>query len=314
MSHLSWVIRDYSSTVIDFFYSLFSLFSNPKQSTLKRSEKCKHCDGKGRIDRVVNQKATASSRCHFCKGQGYKSFYASCKECQNEPLVNKKVGVRVPKGVHDGHSLQLRNRGNLFPDKKTRGALLIRIQEEPHLIFTRQGDHLYINVKLTLKEAVMGFKNKVICTHLDGRMLTATQPTGQVIKPGSKRLIKGEGMPIFNSQTGVCGDLLVTFQVEFPDTVRVPSTREARLAIGALFETEEEIQARENAIVIDDEDETKESGAIKEDNNIPPITIPDDDNVMKEALGAESNAASIPEDDQEHYIVSTLIIIVKQVA
>jgi DnaJ-class molecular chaperone len=217
--------------------------------------------------RQVNQKMIGPLKCNFCNGKGGRKFYIACTDCQNEQYANKRISIRIPKGFHDGKEVQLKNRGNIRPDQ-TRGSIRITINVQPHAVFTRQGDDLYVTCTISVKEALLGFKNKVLCTHLDGRTLSATQPSGNVIKPGSKRQIKGEGMPMHRSETGACGELVVTFQVEFPDTVNIPRTREARNAIDALFETEQETEARENAIIIDDETEEE-----------PPISIPDDDNV-----------------------------------
>jgi DnaJ-class molecular chaperone len=172
--------------------------------------------------------------------------------------------VRVPKGVHEGHGLQVKNRGNLMPDEKTRGAVIFRISVKDHETFRRHGDNLFLTVKISLKEAILGFKNKALCTHLDGRLVTATQPSGKVIKPNSQRLVKGEGMPIFGSKTGAHGDLYVTFQVEFPDTVQVPNDKLSKTAIDQLFETEQERKGKANAIVIDDEDEEEHLSEKKE--------------------------------------------------
>lgn len=170
--------------------------------------------------------------------------------------------------------VKVKNRGLLYPDGKTRGTLIILIKErKEHPVFKRDGDNLSCNVKLSLKEAIMGFKNKKLCKHLDGRVIIASHNMGDVIKPGAKRMISREGMPIFNSTNDARGDLTITFKIEFPDRIQVPKTKEARQAIDALFETDEQIEAKENAIVIDDEE---------------PITIPDDDNEMKEASEHET--------------------------
>lgn len=156
-----------------------------------------------------------------------------------------------------------------MPDEVTRGAVIFRVTVEEHNTFQRRGDHLYLNVKISLKEALMGFKNKTLCTHLDGRIVTATQPCGKVIKPNAQRVVKGEGMPIFGSNTNAYGDLHVTFQVEFPDSVQVPDSKMAKTAIDQFFETEEERKAKANAIVIDDEEDDvdKLQSEYKDSNN-----------------------------------------------
>ncbi|KAI9473885.1 MAG: hypothetical protein EXX96DRAFT_621516 [Benjaminiella poitrasii] len=242
-----------------------------KSSKLKRTKTCENCNGQGTIPgRTVNRKMSVPTRCVYCKGKGDIRYFVRCKTCNGQKTVRRDVNVKVPKGLHDGHSLQVKERGKLKPDGKSRGNVIFKVKVAPHKVFKRQGDHLNITVKITLKEAIMGFKNKKLCTHLDGRILTATQSCGNVIKPDTQRLIKGEGMPIFNSDTDARGDLLVTFQVEFPDTIQVPKTRTAKAAIDDLFETEQEKKAKENAIVIDDEEEEEE----EEEKSAEPLQVP----------------------------------------
>ncbi|RCI03748.1 hypothetical protein CU098_002617, partial [Rhizopus stolonifer] len=252
---------------------------------LKRFKTCEHCGGKGTTTKAANhsRKIPSHIRCSFCLGRGSQKYYINCKGCNNTKYVDRKVSMKVPKGVHSGHALQLKNKGNLMPDGKTRGSVIFRVEEQRHPVFVRRGDHLYITVKISLKEALLGFKNKVICTHLDGRTMTATQIMGETIKPGSQKVIKGEGMPIFGSQNEARGDLYINFHVEFPDTIQIPKTREAKVAIDDLFETEQEREAKENAIVIDDEDERPGSS----ENNV--ISIEDNDKQQPETTNILEN-------------------------
>jgi len=53
--------------------------------------------------------------------------------------------------------------------------------EQPHAMFKRHGDDLYIERTITLSEALCGFKMEL--THLDGRKLLITSKPGEVIKP-----------------------------------------------------------------------------------------------------------------------------------
>ncbi|OBZ89681.1 Mitochondrial protein import protein mas5 [Choanephora cucurbitarum] len=246
---------------------------NPRR--FKRYDTCSHCGGDGVNSKAPNnsRKAPSDTRCKHCLGKGSLKSYVRCKDCDGKKTINRTVAMRVPKGVHSGHALQLKNKGNLMPDGKTRGGLIFRVQEEPHPVFTRRGDHLYMDVRISLKEALLGFKNKVICTHLDGRTMTATQTAGETIKPDSRKVIQGEGMPVYGSHTNARGDLYITFHVDFPDTIQIPRTREARMAIDDLFETEQERHAKKNAIVIDDDDvaegQSKNDVISIDDNDTP---------------------------------------------
>ncbi|KAI8975592.1 hypothetical protein BDF20DRAFT_914486 [Mycotypha africana] len=227
-------------------------FGDENNEQLKRYRTCELCKGKGRTP--------AGHACPYCHSLGHFIYYDTCPECKGKPrkVEKRHLRVHVPKGVHEGHGLEVKNRGQLLPNGTERGSVIIRTTELPHEVFKRQGDNLLITVNLSLKEAIMGFTNKLLCTHLDGHFVSATQPCGNVTKPNSRKLIKGEGMPIFGSKTGAKGDLIVTFNVNWPDKIQIPRAREARLVIDELFESEEERLARDNAIVIDDEEDEEE--------------------------------------------------------
>ncbi|KAI7902371.1 uncharacterized protein BX663DRAFT_510899 [Cokeromyces recurvatus] len=278
---------------------------NSKDAKLRRIKTCDKCHGKGTTEeRFVNRKMTAPMPCVYCKGRGNMRYFVRCSKCNGKQSISKEMNVKVPKGLHEGHSLQVKDKGKLKPDGKSRGNVIFKITLLPHPIFKRQGDNLHMTVTISLKEAIMGFKNKKLCTHLDGRILTVTQVCGNVIKPNTQRLMKGEGMPLFNSETGARGDLLVTFHVKFPDTIQVPRTREAKAAINELFETEQQKKAKENAIVIDDEDETtsKEQTElpIENGNTNAPITIEDDD-IEEEGAASSTNEATLLEEVPQDY-------------
>lgn len=63
-----------------------------------------------------------------------------------------------------------------------------------YLFPQRQGDDLFYKHKLSLTEALIGFKFSV--RHMDDRVLVVTSQHGDVIRPGSKKVVLGEGMPI----------------------------------------------------------------------------------------------------------------------
>jgi DnaJ homolog subfamily A member 2 len=53
-------------------------------------------------------------------------------------------------------------------------------------------------------------------THLDGRGIRVTTPSGKIIKPNDSIVLRGEGMPI-HKQPGQKGDLFVILGVDMPD-------------------------------------------------------------------------------------------------
>lgn len=79
-------------------------------------------------------------------------------------------------------------------------------------MFKRVGDNLYINMDITLQEALLGFEKTI--THLDGHQVTIRSSPNVVVQPFSWKVIPGEGMPIRNS--GEYGELHVKMLVSLP--------------------------------------------------------------------------------------------------
>jgi DnaJ-class molecular chaperone len=79
-------------------------------------------------------------------------------------------------------------------------------------VFERNGNDLKATVKITLKQALLGFEREL--THLDGHVVYLDR-TKKITKPGEIEKIIGEGMPIYEMSSDR-GDLFVTYQVEMP--------------------------------------------------------------------------------------------------
>lgn len=82
------------------------------------------------------------------------------------------------------------------------------------------GADLYIEKKITLIEALTGFKMSF--DYFEGKKIEVVTLPGEVIKPGiflsnegTIKTIKGKGMPFFKDAMGH-GNMYVKFDVEFP--------------------------------------------------------------------------------------------------
>ena len=108
----------------------------------------------------------------------------------------------------------------------TPGDVIFKLRQSPHHRFRREGDHLHHETRLTLREALLGFRKTV--KHLDGRDVVL-EHTG-VTQPFEVRKISGEGMPVHNFPSQH-GDLFVKYIVDLPPTL----TPEQKAAIGQQF-------------------------------------------------------------------------------
>lgn len=86
------------------------------------------------------------------------------------------------------------------------------MQTLPHPVFERSGNDLKTTVKITLKEALLGFTKQL--KHLDGRKVNINR-TGKITNPGQVDKLTGEGMPVYEMSSDH-GDLIITYQVELP--------------------------------------------------------------------------------------------------
>jgi molecular chaperone DnaJ len=92
------------------------------------------------------------------------------------------------------------------------GDLYISLTVRSHPVFKREGSNIYVDVPVTVSEAVLGGKIKV--QTLDGTV-TMTLPPGT--DSGKKFRLKGKGIP--NKKTGVAGDEFAVIKIVVPKKV-----------------------------------------------------------------------------------------------
>jgi curved DNA-binding protein len=119
------------------------------------------------------------------------------------------VTVRIPPGVSDGGQIRLRGRGGEGHGGGPPGDLFARLRVRPHPLFRREKRDLYIDVPVTVKEAILGAKVEI--PTLTGR-LTVSVPPGT--DGGTKLRLRGKGVP--NPSGGAAGDLYALIQIKVP--------------------------------------------------------------------------------------------------
>jgi DnaJ-class molecular chaperone len=107
------------------------------------------------------------------------------------------LDVNIPAGTQDGQILRLRGKGRPAPGEGPAGDALIEISVLPHPYFTRKGDDIYLDLPISLKEAVLGAKVRV---PTPGGAVTVAVPkwsnTGRVLR------LKGRGVPHADGSKG----------------------------------------------------------------------------------------------------------------
>jgi len=118
--------------------------------------------------------------------------------------------VRIPPGVDNGTKLKVEGKGHEGRFGGEPGDLYIITKVEPHPIFERRGDNLYVDVNITYPEAVLG--GEVEVPTLDGDRVKVKIPEGT--KENDTVRIEGKGIPRLRG--GGKGDLVVRFHIDVP--------------------------------------------------------------------------------------------------
>lgn len=178
-----------------------------------KNVKCDTCGGTGTVSRTARSvfgMIRQNVLCEKCKGSGQVPE-KPCKKCGGEGRVQgeRTVKVTIPAGIDTGQILRMKGEGEAGRQSAAAGDLLIHIQVQPSSTFTRDSDHIYSTVPLSLVDAVLGAEIDIQTVHgkVSVRVPAGTQP-GHVLR------IKGKGMPIVN--TARHGDHYVTLSVEVP--------------------------------------------------------------------------------------------------
>src|SRR6202043_4143190 len=118
------------------------------------------------------------------------------------------LDVNIPPGMSDSQTLRLKGKGRPAAGDGPPGDALIEISVLPHPYFTRKGDDIYLDLPISLKEAVLGAKVRV---PTPSGTVTAAVPkwssTGRVLR------LKGRGVP---RSDGSKGDQYVTLKLVLP--------------------------------------------------------------------------------------------------
>jgi|EP00927_Polykrikos_kofoidii_P035667 DnaJ-class molecular chaperone len=134
----------------------------------------------------------------------------SDEKCKHE---NTGIDVIIEKGMSDGQSLTFprmaEQRPNMLP-----GNVIFTLKAKKHSKFKRRGNDLHMDMSITLREALLGFSQRI--RHMDGHVVVIETET--VTKPFQVIKVIGEGMPLRDDPASF-GDLFVKVHVDFPSLI-----------------------------------------------------------------------------------------------
>ncbi|KAJ8385270.1 hypothetical protein AAFF_G00191470 [Aldrovandia affinis] len=187
-------------------------------------EMCPCCQGTGvqvQFKILGSMLQQVSTICMACHGQGQRfSQKDKCKACGARKILRQKksLEVHIDRGMKDGQKIIFHGEGDQEPGLEP-GDVIIVLDQRTHPVFNREGEHLTMSMELQLVEALCGFRKPV--QTLDNRTLLITSHPGEPIRPGSRKCIINEGMPL-HRQPFEKGRLIIVFTVVFPEKNFLP--------------------------------------------------------------------------------------------
>ncbi|KAL6187395.1 hypothetical protein ACLB2K_038794 [Fragaria x ananassa] len=136
--------------------------------------------------------------------------------------IEETLKIDIKPGWKKGTKITFPQKGNQEPGSSAADLIFV-VDEKPHDVFTRDGNDLSVDHKLTLLEALTG--TNVNLTTLDGRVLPI--PVRNIINPGHEEVIPNEGMPISKDPTKK-GNLRIKFDVVFPSKLSAQQRSDLR--------------------------------------------------------------------------------------
>ncbi|MCI8347327.1 MAG: molecular chaperone DnaJ [Bacilli bacterium] len=194
-------------------------------------ETCDRCHGSGTItteQHTILGSFVSKTTCPSCSGEG-KTFKTKCSKCRGKGRVkkNKTITVNVPSGIDTGNRLRVSGKGNPGANGGPNGDLYLEFYVEEHEYFVRDGDDIYLEVPLTITEAILGCKKMVPTLYGNVKL---TIPAG--VDSSDKQRIRGKGVD--NKSKGTKGNMYVVMKVVTPKKL----SKEQKKLIDSLNKTD----------------------------------------------------------------------------
>ncbi len=201
-----------------------------KTIEIKRPDPCGHCAGTGQ------KPGTGKKRCHTCAGRGEvvrnqgffqlrqtcpscgghgETIEEACPKCKGRAYVAKEVPVTIaiPAGIEHGRAERIPGQGEPGQGGGQPGDLVVVVHVKEHAVFSRYGDDLLMQSRISFRQAVLG--DDVELPTITGESVAMKIPAGT--QPGEKLRVRNHGLP---RQDGYGrGSLVVQVQIDVPKTL-----------------------------------------------------------------------------------------------
>lgn len=182
--------------------------SGAKPGTKKRT--CSTCEGHGQVIRSQGFFQLRQT-CPTCHGQG-ETIETPCTKCRGKGAVPKTspVNITIPAGIEHGHAERIPGQGEPGEAGAPPGDLIVVLHVKEHPVFTRYGDDLLMQTRISFRQAVIG--DEVEIPTITGDTVSMKIPAGT--QPGEKLRVRNHGLPRVDGYGR--GNLVVQMQIDVP--------------------------------------------------------------------------------------------------
>lgn len=178
------------------------------------SKTCEECHGSGTItqeQRTMFGSFLSKTTCPYCHGTGT-IYEDTCDECHGKGQVTnrKTISIKIPAGIDNENRLRVSGKGGAGINGGPNGDLYIEFRVREHDFYKRDEDDIYIELPLTITEAVLGTKKEI--PTLYGNVELTISPGTQ---SGEKMRLRGKGVENVNTKRK--GDMYVITKIIVPE-------------------------------------------------------------------------------------------------
>nr|CAD2172244.1 unnamed protein product [Meloidogyne enterolobii] len=155
-----------------------------------------------------------------------------CKGCTKKMKITRKIvnpdgtsrtedkylTINVKPGWKNGTKITFPKEGDVYPNRVPADIIFV-IKDKPHPKFKREDSDIRYKHTIPLRDALCGLSLRI--PTLEGDQIPLK--IANIVKPGSTHRVRARGLP--NPRTNVRGDLIVEFDVRFPDSIS-PAAKE----------------------------------------------------------------------------------------
>lgn len=205
-----------------------AVFGTKKDIKIETEENCKECNGKGGFNSktcsechgsgtITSEQRTmfgsflTKTTCPYCNGTG-STYEKKCTDCNGNGKVEvkKTITITVPAGIDNENRLRIQGKGAAGINGGPNGDLYVEFNVREHEFYQREEDDIYIELPLTITEAVLGAKKEIPTLYGN---VDITIPSG--IQNGNKMRLRGKGVENVNTKRK--GDMYVITKIIIPE-------------------------------------------------------------------------------------------------